>query len=258
MLTLYQGSTSVCAIKVRLTLEEKGLAFEGTHIDLHSGEQFDPEYLKLNPNAVVPTLVHDGRVIIESSIIQAYLEDTYPDPALMPDDAFDRARMRLWMKRIDDPIHPACSTLTHAISFRKGYLAKSPAEKEARLGAIPDPARKERLRTVYEQGLEAPFVVGALRSFDRLIGDMEDALTDAPWLAGPAYSLADAAATPYINRLGMLGVLEPWLEKHPRVADWFGRVRQRPSFEAAITSYFTEEEAERFKPYEPDAPQKVQ
>lgn len=248
MLTLCQGATSVCAIKVRLTLEEKELAFEGRHIDLHSGEQFDPEYLKLNPNAVVPTLIHNGCVIIESSVIQAYLEDAYPDPCLMPDDAFDRARMRLWMKRIDDPIHPACSTLTHAISFRKGYLAKTPAEKEARLGAIPDPARKERLRTVYEQGLEAPFVIGALKSFDKLIRDMENALAEAPWLAGPAYSLADAAVTPYINRLGMLGVLEPWLENHPRVAAWFARVHERPSFDAAITRYFTEEEVERFKP----------
>jgi glutathione S-transferase len=62
MLKLYDGTTSVCAIKVRLVLFEKAIPFESRNIDLRAGDQFDPAYLKLNPNAVVPTLVDgDGR-----------------------------------------------------------------------------------------------------------------------------------------------------------------------------------------------------
>ena len=64
MLTLYHGRTSVCSIKARLALAEKGVAFESRLMTLR-GDQFDPGYMKLNPNAVVPTLVHDGRVVIE-------------------------------------------------------------------------------------------------------------------------------------------------------------------------------------------------
>ena len=63
MLTLYDGTTSVCAIKVRLTLAEKGLSWESRTLDLRRGDQFEADYLKLNPGAVVPTLI-DGEAVI--------------------------------------------------------------------------------------------------------------------------------------------------------------------------------------------------
>ena len=84
MLILYDGTTSVCAIKVRLTLAEKGLAFQSRTLDLRKGDQFDPDYLKLNPGAVVPTLLDGDEVITESSVIMQYLEDISPDPTLLP------------------------------------------------------------------------------------------------------------------------------------------------------------------------------
>ena len=65
MLYLYHGTTSVCAIKVRLALAEKALPWQGEVLWLQRGDQYRPDYLKLNPNAVVPTLVHDGKAIIE-------------------------------------------------------------------------------------------------------------------------------------------------------------------------------------------------
>ena len=65
-LTLYHFNNSVCSEKVRLVLNEKGVtAWESKEIDLFTGKQFDAEYLKLNPKAVVPTLVDDGRVLID-------------------------------------------------------------------------------------------------------------------------------------------------------------------------------------------------
>lgn len=258
MLTLYDHTTSVCAIKVRLTLEEKGLDYQSRNVDLRRGDQFDPEYLKLNLGAVVPTLVHDDHVITESSIIQFYAEDAFPEPCLMPADPYDRSRLRHWMKRIDDPIHPAGGILTHAISFRKDHLARTPEQREARFASIPDPARRGRQRSVYEEGLESPIVIDAVRNVDGLLGDMEDALGSAPWLAGNTYTLADAAVTPYANRLHMLDLLPIWEASHPRVADWFARVRERPSFDAAITRYYNEDDADRFRPHDPDAAEKVQ
>jgi len=66
--------TSVCAAKVRVTLTEKQQQWEGHLIDLNRGEQFHPDYVKLNPNAVVPTLVHNDVVVIESTVINEYLE----------------------------------------------------------------------------------------------------------------------------------------------------------------------------------------
>jgi len=257
MLTLYDGTTSVCAIKVRLTLAEKGLAWESRTLDLRRGDQFDADYLKLNPGAVVPTLVDGDAVIIESSVIMQYLEDLQPEPTLLPETPLDRARMRLWLKRIDDPTHPACGVLTHATAFRQSFLAKSPEEQKAHFAKMPDPARRARQEAVYREGLDAPIVAGAVRTHDKLLVDMEAALAAAPWLAGSRYSLADAAATPYVNRLSNLGLLDVWAESCPRVLDWFARVRERPSFKAAVTDYFTEKDAAHLAGIAPDTPDKV-
>ena len=76
MLTLYHGRTSVCSVKARLALAEKGVDFDSKLLTLR-GDQFDPAYMKLNPNAVVPTLVHDGRVIIESTVIMHYIDEAF-------------------------------------------------------------------------------------------------------------------------------------------------------------------------------------
>jgi glutathione S-transferase len=257
MLTLYHGTTSVCAIKARLALEEKGVAYDGPILDLRKGDQFDPAYLKLNPNAVVPTLVHDGQVIPESSVIMCYVDDAFPGPALAPSRPIERARMRLLMKEIDDPVHPACGTLTHAIVFRKVFVTKSKDEQEAHYARIPDAGRRERQRQVNEQGLQAPIVVGAVKTYSRLLGRMESALADSPWLTGAQYSLADAAATPYVNRLDMMGTFAPWAPSHPRVARWFDRVRERPSFAAAITRYFGPSDAKQFAAADADAADKI-
>ena len=80
MFVLYEFSNSVCCQKVRLVLCEKGLVWESRQVNLFRSEQYDPEYLKLNPKGVVPTLVHDGRPVIESTLICEYLEGIFPDP----------------------------------------------------------------------------------------------------------------------------------------------------------------------------------
>ena len=104
MIRLYHGTTSVCAIKVRLVLAEKGLDWEGEILNLQQGDQHTLEYLKLNPNGVIPTLVHDGKVIRESNVILEYLEDAFPSPSLLPASPSDRARMRHWSMRLDGEI----------------------------------------------------------------------------------------------------------------------------------------------------------
>ena len=95
MLELYHHGSSTCAAKVRFTLMEKGIEYRSHYVDLLKGENFNPAYLKLNPLAVVPTIVHDGVVLTESTVICEYLEDAFPTPALRPVSPMDRARMRL-------------------------------------------------------------------------------------------------------------------------------------------------------------------
>jgi len=246
MLILYDGTTSVCAIKVRLILAEKGLDFQSRNIDLRKGEQFAADYLRLNPNAVVPTLVNNDEIIFESSIIMQYLEDLAPERSLIPKTPLNRAKMRLWLKRIDDPIHPSTGILTHATAFRPTFLQKSPKEQKEHLEKIPDKARRARQEAVYHEGLDAVIVADAIRTFDKFVIDMESALETHEYIAGPDYSLADAAATPYINRLAALNLLDVWKDGAPNVVNWYNRICERSSFCAAITAYISDADIQQF------------
>jgi glutathione S-transferase len=246
MLRLYHGSTSVCSIKVRVALAEKRLEWDGELLDLMRGDQHRPGYARLNPNHVVPTLVHDGKVVIESTLIIEYLDDAFPAPPLMPADPYRRAVARLWMKKIDDYLHAACSTVTFATANRRALLRLSPEQLEARFQRMPDPASRERQRLAIAHGLDAPHVAAAVRQYERYIGEMETALREAPFLAGDAYSLADAAATPYVNRAEMIGMDALWASHRPQVAAWLARARERPSFETAVSRWMSDADRDRF------------
>ena len=244
MLEFYHHRTSCCAVKSRLCLNEKGLAYDGHILDLRAGDQFSPDYLKLNPNALVPTLVHDGKAVVESTVINEYLDDAFPDPPLKPADAAGRARMRLWTKKPDEGGHAACGAFGFALSHRHLIADTSPAAIEAHLARVQDPSQRERQRQSILHGLEAPQVIAAARTWHRTIGEMETALTDAPWLAGDSYSLADIALTPYITRLDAMGMAALWQGTRPRVGDWYARIGERPSHRRTI---FEEGDTEVFR-----------
>jgi glutathione S-transferase len=94
MLALYHNALSTCSQKVRLVLAEKGLDYESREVDLIGGAQHDPEYVKLNPKHVVPTLVHDDRVLLESSLIIQYLDDAFPATRFKPHRRYGRKLRR--------------------------------------------------------------------------------------------------------------------------------------------------------------------
>jgi glutathione S-transferase len=241
MIELYHHGSSVCAAKVRLVLAEKGLDWKGHYVDILAGDQFQPDYMKLNPKAVVPTLVHDGEVITESTVICEYLDEVAPSPPLKPAAAVDRARMRRWTKAVDEDVHPACAEITFATCHRhivhrlgadgvKKFLDSTPPQSVT--------ARwHDRKKQIVTQGFEAPDIAQPFRLYDRYIEKMEDTLRAGRWLAGDTFSLADVGMAPYLNRLDMLGMLGNWTRHRPRVADWFDRVKARPTFEASFLTW---------------------
>ena len=79
--TLYNAPQSTCSQRVRFVHNAKSLAFDEVKLDLLAGDQLKPDYLKLNPNGVVPTLDHDGNIVIDSSVIIEYLDEIAPEPA---------------------------------------------------------------------------------------------------------------------------------------------------------------------------------
>ena len=155
MLKLYKFGNSVCAQKVLMTLDEKGLDFETQDINLFKNEQYNPEYLKLNPKGVVPTLDHDGNMIIESTLICEHLDDTFRSPSLVPKDPFLRSQMRLWSKAVDEGIFEATRELTFSSVFREKMKNMSGEQREVRFQNVGDPERRARYVSIFETGIDS-------------------------------------------------------------------------------------------------------
>jgi len=245
MLELYHSVNSVCAQKVRIVLAEKGLEYRD-HLMTLRGDQFAPEYMKLNPNAVVPTLIHDGRPVIESSVILYYLDEAFAAPPLMPPDLHQRAAVRVFNKLIDEYVHNSCTILTFATAFRPWFAGLSGEEIDARLAKSPSKKRTEYKRDVALHGLDSKFAGEALEHHQKLLKTMDAALERGPWLAGEAFSVADAAVIPYILRLDLLRMSRLW-QGRPRVAAWYERMRARPSYRKEIADRMTPEDHAPFK-----------
>ena len=238
MLELYHNHVSVCAQRVRLVLAEKQLETTLHPMNLRRGDQFEPEYMKLNPNGVVPTLVHDGRVVIDSAVIAEYLDDAFPAPPLKPGDLVHRADMRRFCMLPDTGLHAACATLSFSIAFRHQLLAYTAEEQQAHIEMTPDPARQQRKRLALEHGVDGPAVPGAAAYYDRLLDRMQASLEGNQWLVDDAYTLADVAMTPYVVRLKHLSMLD-MIDRRPRVREWLDAVEARANF-VAITDHLDE------------------
>ena len=256
MLELYHNINSVCAQKVRIALAEKGQKFED-HILTLRGDQNEPAYLKLNPNGVVPTLVHDGQPIVESSLILYYIDDIFPDPSLMPKEPSLRHRVRMYNKLIDEYLHNACTILTFATAFRPNFL-KVPREVWlAEINKAPLKRRAEYKRSVIEHGLDSEFVVDALAEHQKLLSWMVTSLQSASYLAGKSFSNADCAVIPYVLRLEVLKLQGLWAP-YPAIADWWARMRTRPSVKSSIFDRMEDNDWAPFKNLSPDPWPKVQ
>lgn len=227
---LYHNNMSVCAQKVRLVLKEKGLEPEEVHMMLRDGDVHRPEYLKLNPKGVVPTLIDKDEVVVESTIICEYLEDAYPAPALRPADPGGRAKMRQWTLLPDAGLHNACGILSVAIAFRHQMLASGGEQLKNRPNFGDS---NSQLQQTIDHGLEYDRVPPAVQVYDQAIEKMASALRDGrEWLCGDQYTLADASMTPYVCRLKDLSLPWFWEGERSPVGEWFDRVQARANYSA--------------------------
>ena len=231
MIKLYNAAHSTCSQKVRICLGEKGLAFEDILLDLGKAkDHLKPEYLKLNPNGVVPTLVDGGDVITDSSVICEYLEEKYPAVRLMPDDVVQRAKMRAWMRFLEE----VPTAAVRVPSFNMGFLTRYEGLDRKQFEAQESdnrPIRKQFYRRMGTEGFKKEDVEASLEQVGNTCARMNAALENGPWLMGEQLTLADVIVAPLIDRMDDLGfAAEVWETKYPRVVDWYARMSARPSF----------------------------
>lgn len=237
MLELYHTHNSVCSQKVRIVLAEKDLDWKSHHLLLAKGEHRTPEYALLNPKQVVPTLIDDGNVVYESTVIVEYLDDAFPQVPLMPSQALDRAKARIWMMRIDDNIHdPATTVVSFCIALRYLYINQGEDACQAWINKKPAGPLRERSREMMTDGVSSSHFAENLSVFKKVFQDIEKHLDNHQWLAGDNYSLADLSYAPYITRFERLALTEI-LKRFPNLWAWYERMKSRRAYKAAIPAW---------------------
>ena len=239
MLKLYHYDRSTAAQRVRLGLEEKELEWESIIVDTAMGDadQRPDNFHEFNPKGLIPLLDHDGFMLPESTLILEYLDDAFPDgKSLNPNTCQERARMKLWMRKIDDGIHVASRTIGVCIVNRYFYKEANTKKISDYYKKMRDQTRKSNDKINTEMGLESPLLKPSLLAFKKLFSEMDEHLADNDWLSGDAISQADVSLVVYLTRLTSFQMSPLWQDKKSLI-EWFERIKDRNSYRTAVDAW---------------------
>jgi glutathione S-transferase len=234
-LILYDAAGVPSPRRVKMCLFEKGLPFTIRWINLGLMDQKRPDYLKLNPMGLVPTLVHNGNALYESNVINEYIDAVFPNPPLSPKDPLGQAQMRMWFAFEGDLAKP----------FRDAVYETFGKERLKGSGLTPDKLREEiSKRTSNEAYVRFAMSVLTSPRNDALIADrqelmlekmqqMEERFADGrKWACGDQFTLADIALAPRVEMLPVVGIGDLYA-RFPRIGAFMERLKARPSWEAS-------------------------
>ena len=211
-LELWHEWNSVHSYKVRIVLAEKGLRWTDRRVELFKFEHSLPDYLAINPDGVVPTLVHDGQPLYESSLICLYLDEVFPMPALQPADPRARLLVRRWLKYHDDFAHGTVRDASFQLLYKPHYSRMPPEELRQLVMRHPNPARRQKFLDAANGEIDWPQLLASARACASVAARIEAriARTGGQWLEGGEFTLADVAMAPFAERIANLGFQHVW------------------------------------------------
>ena len=234
MLTFYHYWDSFCSIKTRLVLEEKALDYRAVFVDLLAFEQLKPDYTALNPNGVVPTIEHDGHIVVESTVINEYLDEVFPDPPLMPAEPVDRARARVLVKLEDDKAHEAMRAPTFNLMIKPMIANLSDDEIDEIAANHPQKWVGDYWKKTVRTPIDQKAIDESLALVRDICATLEASLDGAQsWLVGEAFSLADCAFAPMVDRLEHLGASDVF-DGFPALLEWIEKLKARPAYGRSV------------------------
>ncbi len=234
-LHLYHAGFSNCAMRVRIALEEKNLEWTSHPINLLAGENLTEEYFGINPNGVVPTLIDNGVVIIESTDIIDYIDKKYTPGSLRPDSEKDQQLMYDWMNLASDN-HLSIKTYMYG-NVKNGPSLKKSAEQMA------DYRQKQTFNSALlefherfnsNEGFTKDDLSNAAAVVNNCFAQLDKRLQDNDWLAGEKFSLADVA---WIPQLVILKAADYPFENYSNLENWKNAIIQRPSFKKGVLAW---------------------
>jgi glutathione S-transferase len=234
MVDLYHAEPMANSLKSLIAIHEKGVKFTSHFVNLHRFEQHEPAFVKINPNGQVPALVHQGKVITESTVINEYLDEAFEGPPLRPADPYGRARMRVWTKFVDEYFCPALSFIGWHHMIRHITDKLTPEEFEDKVRRIPLKEQQDKWRAASKQAYTPQQLDEWHRQISVSVGRFEKQLAETTWLAGPAFSLADVAVYAMAHAMPARygDMVNP--QATPRFHDWLARASARPGVKAAL------------------------
>lgn len=250
-LELYHWEPTTCSGELLICLKEKGIEFTSRYVDVLAFEQHSPTFLALNPRGELPVLVHDGRVLTETTLILEYLEAAFPaavpEESLVPGTPAERYRMRVWTKLANDYFAPALTLLGWHLRMAPGMKGEDHTAIRARLAELPLD-RQAVWGTALDDAHSEDQLTRARQHLDIVAQRLEEALVSGEWLAGSRYSLADLAIFPLTNALQWLLPELASFATRPRVAHWLRRMKERPAVQGALAMGRSARPEELFAP----------
>lgn len=239
MITLHHNDMSSCSQKVRFVLEEKKIPWTSEELNLRGGDQFREEYVALNPKAVVPTLIQDRDIVVESAVISQFLDESFPGRSMTPDNALDRARMRLWIQLIDEYLHADISVISHAIVFADEIRAANNTEEKLAkyLSSIPDVDKRDLRRELVTKSTDAKPFKSSLWRYKKFVTKMCNSLSETPYLLGNELTLADVVCLPYIVRFIHLNQAN-LIDDLPNMTNWYKRMFDTDGYRNGLEKWF--------------------
>jgi len=233
MLEVHTWEPNANSGKPLLMLKEKGVEFAYRYVDIGKREQHSPAYLALNPDGTVPTVVHDGLVLTESSPMLEYLDAACDGPPLRPRDPYLLWRMRRWIRFLDLEYCP-CLAMFGGAGASQRMPAQDPAEIDRHVQGIPIPERRRVWRLIMARQIPAAALAESARRILAGIPRFEEALAEYPYLAGPEFSLADVVALITVFAMPLTHPEAVNDLRTPRYMDWFRRCHARAGTQAAF------------------------
>ena len=230
---LYHWEPCANSGELLIALGEKGVAFRSRYVDLLQFEHLSDSFLALNPRGQVPVLVHDGRVLTETTLILEYLDAVFESPPLAPAGAADRYRMQVWTKWADEYVAPAVSLMGWHERMMPLMKGRDVGAIRARTRLLP-PDRQAVLDAALTDSYSDDQLDRARTCLRVVVRRIEDTLAESRWLAGETYSLADIALFPMAMSLqGLVPDLVSDVST-PHLLAWLQEIRNRDAVRGAL------------------------